>query len=228
MKMIAALFSKKNPLVLGFLISLMGALPLGYINVISLQVLLEQGNWASLSFILGIISVQYFVLTTVNKITEWLVNQEKLLLLIDLFTILFLWAIGLYFITDTANHENSSLYHFKLAQYPFLLGLFFNGLNFIQWPYWSGIYIYLFRTAKLDTMKKTNTIFVLGALMGTSLGMFVFAHVGQFIIVTNQIKMSTYLDPIFMILFLMLALVQTVKFILKNDLVHTVKNRIRL
>lgn len=87
--MIAALLSKKNPLVLGFLISLIGALPLGYINVISLQILLEQGNLASLLFISGIITVQYFVLITVNKIAGWLVNQEKLLLLLEVFSIPF-------------------------------------------------------------------------------------------------------------------------------------------
>jgi hypothetical protein len=74
MKMIVALLSKKNPLILGFLISLMGSLPLGYINIISLQVLLEKGNWASLSFILGIVSIQYLVLKTINKVAGWLVN----------------------------------------------------------------------------------------------------------------------------------------------------------
>jgi hypothetical protein len=74
MKMIVALLSKKNPLTLGFLISLMGSLPLGYINIISLQVLLEKGNWASLSFILGIVSIQYLVLKTINKVAGWLVN----------------------------------------------------------------------------------------------------------------------------------------------------------
>ena len=214
--MIAALLSKKNPLLLGFLISLMGALPLGYVNVISLQILLEQGNWASLSFIIGIITIQYFVLKTVNKIAGWLVNQEKLLLFIDLFTILFLLAIALYFTTNTANHKNISLSNFKLAQYPFLLALLLNILNFIQWPYWSGIYIYLFRTAKLENKKNTNNIFIVGALLGTSLGMFLFSHVGQFLIVENQIKMNLYLNPTFMILFFILALVKTVQFILKN------------
>jgi hypothetical protein len=226
--MIAALLSKKNPLVLGFLISLIGALPLGYINVISLQILLEQGNLASLLFISGIITVQYFVLITVNKIAGWLVNQAKLLLLIDVFTILFLLAIGLYFMSNATNYDSSSLSRFKLAQHPFLLALFLNGLNFIQWPYWSGIYVYLFRTAKLDTHKITNNTFIIGAVLGTCLGMFLFAHVGQFLIVANQIKMSLYLTPIFMTLFLFLALVQTIKFILKNNLLLNVKNRIRL
>lgn len=228
MRLLDKYSQKNNPLLLGFFISLIGALPLGYINVISLQVLLEQGNWASLLFILGIVTVQYFVLQTVHKIAGWLVNQERLLMLIDLFTILFLFAVGLYFMSDTTNQENSNLSHSKLAQYPFLLALFLNGLNFIQWPYWSGIYIYLFRTAKLDTQKTTNTIFIIGAILGTCLGMFLFAHVGQFLIIANQIKVSTYLTPIFMILFLFLALVQTVKFILKNNLLLNLKNRIRL
>lgn len=228
MKMIVALLSKKNPLILGFLISLMGSLPLGYINIISLQVLLEKGNWASLSFILGIVSIQYLVLKTINKVAGWLVNQEKLLQFIDVFTILFLFTIALYFMTNIANDKKISLSLFKLAQYPFLLAVFLNLLNFIQWPYWSGIYIYLFRTAKLDSQNSTNGIFILGATMGTSLGMFLFAHIGQFLIAANQIKISASLNTVFMILFLFIAVVQTVKFILKNDLLRTVKNRIRL
>ena len=80
--MIDALPPKKNPFVLGFLISLIGALPFGYINVISLQILLEQGKWASLSFIIGIIFIQYFVLKTVRKMAGWLISQQKLMLFI--------------------------------------------------------------------------------------------------------------------------------------------------
>jgi len=225
MNLITVLFSKKKPMVLGFSISLLGALPLGYTNVISLQILLEQGNWASLSFILGIIFVQYFVLKMVYKIARWLVNQKKLLLFIDLFTILFLLFIGLYFMTNSANEQNISLSNLILIQYPFLLAVFLNLLNFIQWPYWSGIYIYLFRTAKLDDQIKTTNKFILGALLGTSLGMFLFAHVGQFLIVANQIKVSSYINPVFMILFLFLATVQTVKFIFKNSILQKEINR---
>lgn len=220
MKLTAVLLSKKKPLLLGFSISLLGALPLGYTNVISLQILLEQGNWASLSFIFGIIFVQYFVLKIVYKIAHWLVIQKKLLLFIDLFTILFLLALGLYFMTNNANHQNISLSNLILIQYPFLLAVFLNLLNFIQWPYWSGILVYLFRTAKLDNKQTTTNSFIIGALLGTSLGMLLFAHVGFYLIVANQIKISSYSSPIFMILFLFLAAVQTVKFIFKNSFFH--------
>jgi hypothetical protein len=113
-----------------------------------------------------------------------------------------------------------------LIQYPFLLAVFLNLLNFIQWPYWSGILVYLFRTAKLDNKQATTNSFIIGALIGTSLGMILFAHVGRYLIVENQIKISSYSNPIFMILFLFLAAVQTVKFIFKNSFFHKKTNRL--
>ncbi|SDH70032.1 hypothetical protein SAMN04488062_11248 [Flavobacterium omnivorum] len=103
---------------------------------------------------------------------------------------------------SSTNHQNISLSNLILIQYPFLLAAFLNILNFIQWPYWSGIYIYLFRTDKLDNQIKTRNKFIVGSLLGTSLGMFLFAPIGQFLIEANQIKISSYINTIFMILFL--------------------------
>jgi hypothetical protein len=58
MKVITKFIPKNNPLAVGFLISLIGALPLGYINAINLQILLEQGSHASFLFIAGILIIQ--------------------------------------------------------------------------------------------------------------------------------------------------------------------------
>ncbi|WP_354680820.1 hypothetical protein, partial [Mariniflexile fucanivorans] len=168
-------FNNKS-FVLGFIISLIGSLPLGYLNVIGLQILLEQGGLAVISFILGIIVVEFFVLKTVSFGAKWLVEQKKLLLFIDIFTILFLASISFYFMSNINNENSFSLSQLHLAQYPFILGVLLNGLNAIQWPYWSGIYIYIFRTKKLKTTKKANYIFIIGALIGTGIGMLIFAY----------------------------------------------------
>ena len=97
MKLLDKIAPKKNPLLLGILISLMGSLPLGYINVISLQILLEQGNWATVSFISGIVFIEFFVLKAVSFGAKWLVEQKKLLLFIDVFTIVFFFTFCHYF-----------------------------------------------------------------------------------------------------------------------------------
>jgi threonine/homoserine/homoserine lactone efflux protein len=216
MKLISKYAPDNKPFLLGFLISLIGALPLGYINVISLQLLLEKGNWATFSFILGIVTVEYFVLILVSKIAKWLVEQKKLLLLIDVFTMVFFWVIGFYFLANTGNNKNFSLSELNVAYYPFALGLLLNCLNFIQWPYWSGIFIVLFRTEKLKRNAKQVYIFVIGALLGTFLGMLTFAYSSKYLIVENNIEIHSYLNIIFASLFFTLAFVQMIKMIYKK------------
>jgi threonine/homoserine/homoserine lactone efflux protein len=216
MKLLDKYAPKNSPFLLGFGISLMGALPLGYINVISLQILLEQGNWATVSFISGIVFIEFFVLKAVSFGAKWLVEQKKLVLFIDVFTIVFFLVIAIYFITNIGNDKNFSLAQLQLAQFPFILGLLLNSLNFIQWPYWSGIYIYLFRTEKLDPHCNDNSLFIIGAMIGTLAGMLLFAHTLNYFLVENNIQMSTYLNPIFAILFLVLAIGQIGKLFLKK------------
>ncbi len=186
----------------------MGSLPLGYINVISLQILIEQGNWAVVSFILGIIVIEYFVLKAVGFCAKWLIEQKKLLLFIDVFTIVFFIGIAIYFFMNIGNDKTVSLSQFQLVKFPFVLGLLLNSLNFIQWPYWAGIYIYLFRTNKLGTHVKDNTIFIVGAMFGTMVGMLIFAHTGNFILIENKIEINKYLNSVFASLFMALAIGQ--------------------
>ncbi len=121
-----------NPILLGFFISLLGSLPLGYINVVGLQILLEQGNISHLLFVLGIVFIQFFMLKSVSIGAKWLVKQKNLLLFIDVFTVLFFALLSYYFFTNY-NVATSSLSQFPLSGYPFLLGLFLNVL-----------YLYLF------------------------------------------------------------------------------------
>lgn len=207
---------KNSPFALGFLISLMGALPLGYINVISLQILLEQGNWSTVSFISGIVFIEFFVLKAVSFGAKWLVEQKKLLLFIDVFTIVFFLSIGYYFFSNINNDKNFSLSQLQLAQFPFILGLLLNSLNFIQWPYWSGIYIYLFRTKKLDPRCNDNSIFIMGAMIGTLAGMLLFAHTGKYFLLENKAQFNKYLNTIFAILFLVIAIGQVIKVFIKR------------
>ncbi|MGM5469707.1 hypothetical protein ACS386_05475 [Flavobacteriaceae bacterium LMO-SS05] len=207
---------KNNSFLLGFIISFVGSLPLGYLNVIGLQILIEQGNFAIISFILGIIVVEFFVLKIVSVVAKWLVKQKKLVLFIDIFTILFLASIAGYFISNISNNTNSSVSQLQLLQYPFILGLLLNSLNAMQWPYWSGIYIYVFRTKKLKLTKKANLIFIIGALIGTGFGILFFVYGGQYILVKNNIEITPYLNPIFAVVFIILAGIQIAKLFLNK------------
>lgn len=213
---------KKNTFALGFFISLMGTLPLGYLNVIGLQILLEKGNWAASSFIFGIVAVEFFVLKIAAFGAKWLVEQKKLLLFIDIFTIIFFSSIAIYFYFNIGNEKNFSLSQLQLIQFPFVLGLALNSLNFMQWPYWSGMYLYLFRTEKIKPQTNQNSIFILGALLGTFAGMMLFAQTGNYFLIDKKAAIGKYLNIIFTFLFLGLAFIQFVNLFWKRRKVNLI------
>lgn len=213
---------KKNAFVLGFFISLMGTLPLGYLNVIGLQILLEKGNWAASSFIFGIVAVEFFVLKIAAFGAKWLIEQKKLLLFIDIFTIVFFSSIAIYFYFNIGNEKNFSLSQLQLIQFPFVLGLALNSLNFMQWPYWSGMYLYLFRTEKIKPQTNQNNIFIMGALLGTFAGMMLFAQTGNYFLIDKKAEIGKYLNAIFTFLFLGLTLIQFVNLFWKRRKVNLI------
>lgn len=182
--------------VLGFLISLLGSLPLGYINVVGLQILLEKGFSKHLFFIIGIISIQFFVLKFVSISAKWLVRQKKLILYIDVFTVVFFALITYYFFTKTSE-QSASLTQFPLANYPFLLGLFLNSLNFIQWPYWAGIYIYLFGQRNSRNLKIIIINLLLGSYWAHVLGCS-FLHTVRSLSFYKVISISTTISTVFL------------------------------
>ena len=216
MKLFINLISNKKPFWLGLFISFFGSLPLGYLNVIAFEILLEQGSIASFFFITGVVIIELFVLWTISKFAKWLVEQKKLLVVIDVFTILFFLGIACYLYFTLNSQSHTSISEVTLSKFPIMLGLLLNGLNFIQWPYWSGIYLYLFRTNKLSDNKKSNILFIIGALLGTYLGMFTVIYVGKFVFEAHVKLLNPFLNVIFVLLFLVLGLIQLAQFSIKQ------------
>lgn len=216
MKRVTNHISNKHPFWLGFFISFLGSIPLGYLNVIGLEIMLERGAVDAFLFISGVIIIELFVLWILSKLAKWLIKQRKLLLLIDVFTIVFFLGIAYYFYDTFNTNTNFSLTQLQLAKYPIVLGLILNSLNFMQWPYWSGIYLYLFHTNKLSESPKSSMVFILGALIGTFTGMLAFVYLGKYIFEDIKTILSQYLNIVFTILFLILGLIQLAQFSVKQ------------
>ena len=191
-------------------------MPLGYLNIIGIKILLEQGLIDTFLFISGVVIFELFVLWTVSRFAKWLVEQKKLLLVIDVFTMLFFLGIAFYLYLTLNSDSSSPLSKISQSKFPIVLGLLLSSLNFIQWPYWSGVYLYLLRTKKLSESKKSNVIFILGALIGTYVGMLINAYLGKFIFEDNVGILSPYLNLFFIFLFLALGLIQLAKFSIKQ------------
>ena len=161
----------KNILV-GFVVSFLGSIPLGYLNVIGFDIYNQSGLNSLIPYLLGVISVEVFVIFFTLIFAEQLMNNKKLLKYIEGFSVIFMFLLAYIFYASATNTETQST---VLNEYrnrtPYFVGIFFSALNFVQVPFWVGWNLYLLNGnwIKVDGAKKY--FYVFGTLIGTFFGM---------------------------------------------------------
>lgn len=196
----------------GFLVSFIGSIPLGYLNVIGFEIYSKLGMNSLIFFLFGVIFVEMFVIYFTLIFAKQLVNNKKLLKIIDFFAIFFLLIIG-YSFYSTANQliEQQGILE-KYAMYsPFLIGVFLSGINFLQVPFWTGWNLYLINGNCISIVKKLKLYYIAGTLIGTFMGMLSLVLLLN-TLAQNTTSFSKYVIPVVIpLFFVVLALVQIVK-----------------
>ena len=76
----------------GFLVSFIGSIPLGYLNVIGFDIYNSTGIRSTLLYLLGVICIECCVIFLTLVFANTLHKKEKLLKFIEGFSILFLFV----------------------------------------------------------------------------------------------------------------------------------------
>lgn len=201
----------KNILV-GFLVSFIGSVPLGYLNIIGFEIYSELGINSLVFYLLGVISVEVFVIYFTLSFANRLVNNKKMMKIIDFFAILFLLFLGYSFYAHSNQTTESQNDLEKFIKYaPFLVGVFLNGVNFLQVPFWTGWNLYLINGEYITVDKRLKYYYVFGTLVGTFFGML------SLVVILNLFSQSTagfsrYIVPVIIpLFFVVLALIQMYK-----------------
>ncbi|MFV8270628.1 hypothetical protein ACNQGP_11935 [Flavobacterium sp. GT2N3] len=197
---------------IGFLVSFIGSIPLGYLNVIGFEIYSKQGMNSLVFFLLGVIFVEMFVIYFTLIFAKQLVKNKKLIKIIDFFAIFFLLILGYSFYSNSSQTIGQHGILEKYAMYsPFFIGIFLNCINFLQVPFWTGWNLYLMNGNYILTVKKLKLFYVSGTLIGTFFGML------TLILILNSLSQNTtsfskYVMPIIIpSFFVVLAFVQMIK-----------------
>lgn len=159
----------KNILV-GFIVSFIGSIPLGYLNIIGFQIYAEFGIENVVQYLLGVIFVEAFVVYFTLIFANRLVSNIKLMRVIDVFGVFFLLFLAYSFYSYSNQTAANSNYLQKYMIYsPFLIGLLLSSINFLQVPFWTGWNLYLINGNYITTTFKFY--YVGGTLAGTFAGM---------------------------------------------------------
>lgn len=159
--------SLKN-IAVGFTVSFLGSIPLGYLNVVGYHVYSKSGMYELLLFLLGVILIEAIVIYLTVIFTQQILRKQKLIKAIELFSIVFMLALA-YIFYASGNDEMAPVKGFRQYSSTFVLGLVLSGFNFLSVPFWTGWNLYLLNEKRIDIGKKA--VYVLGTMLGTFAGM---------------------------------------------------------
>lgn len=196
----------------GFIVSFLGSLPLGYLNIIGVEVFSKFGMNSLVSFLVGVIIAQTVVVYFTVIFSNQLVNNKKLMKAIDFFAVLFLLLLAYLFYINSNQTAAEHDYLGDYARYsPFLIGMVLCTLNFLQIPFWMAWNLYLMNANHISLVRKLKYHYIFGTLVGTFWGMFA-AILALDSLSQNTFSFSKYIMPVCIpLFFVVLAFFQTFK-----------------
>ena len=211
----------------GMLISFLGCLPLGTLNVTAMQIGLQESIKEALLFSLGCLLVEMFYVRLSLIGIEWIQKQVKLMRIMEWLTLAIIIALAAgSFIAASkeGHHQKNEILNNSLHR--FLLGMLMSSISPAQIPFWFGWSSVLFQKGVLQPVKRQYNFYIVGIGLGTLLGNAVFIFGGQ-LIAKNISDSQAYINWFIGGVFTITAIIQTVKMILHKDGVSKLEGKNR-
>jgi hypothetical protein len=196
----------------GFLVSFVGSLPLGYLNIAGLEIYAGGFETARLFwYLLGVVSVEIVIIYLTLIFAGRLIEQKRLMRFIEAFSVLFIFALAVFFYMTTLSLDE--IPNRTVTVYwgwpGFLIGIGLSSINFQQLPFWTGWNLYLLNKHHIQTRGSGKYFYVAGTAVGTFCGML------AFILALTKLGtsfFSGYLMQIIALAFAIIGVVQAWKF----------------
>ena len=186
---------------IGFLVSFIGSIPLGYLNLVGLEIYSGSGLHDLVFFLFGVIFVESFVIYFTLLFAKQLIKNHKLMKIIDFFAIGFMFVLAFLFYSsfNQVTKSNDDLRQYLIYS-PFFIGVLLNCFNFLQLPFWTSWNLYLLNGGYITVEKKLKYYYIAGTLIGIFLGMFSLIVLLKTFFEKNY-QFSKYVMPVFIPLF---------------------------
>lgn len=208
----------------GMLVSFLGSLPLGTLNVAAMQISVTDGITAAMLFSLGSLTAEIVYVRLSLVAMDWVRKQEKLFKILEWVTLAIVLALAIssfYAATHPSEEKNAILSRSTLPH--FVLGLVMSAVNPVQIPFWFGWSTILFTKKILLPRSDHYNTYIIGIGIGTFVGNCIFIFGGQLIankISNNQHVLSWVIGSIFTIT----AIIQIWRIWKKRDAVHRIEH----
>jgi len=204
----------------GLMISFLGSLPLGTLNIAAMQIGIQESIMHALYFSFGSLLVEMIYVRISLVGVDWIRKQEKLMKAMEWFTLIIILALAAgSFIAAASKGDEAKNVFLQNTMHRFLLGMFMSAINPVQIPFWFGWSTVLFTKKILEPVKSQYNIYIIGIGLGTLAGNCIFIFGGKWLVqrISNS---QQYLNWVIGSIFAITALIQAIKMIRRKDAVH--------
>ena len=195
----------------GMLISFLGTLPMGTLNVTAMQIGIQESIENALLFALGSLTVEMIYVRISLVGIDWVSRQVKLVRAMQWITLAIIISLAVGSIM-AALHPSDAVKNVVLQNklHRTLLGMFMCAINPVQIPFWFGWSAVLFSKKILQPMAAQYNSYIVGIGIGTLMGNCVFIFGGRFLVKHIQ-NSQAYLNWVIGAIFTITAFIQLYK-----------------
>lgn len=171
----------------GMLISVLGSLPLGSLNVAAMQIGISENLKNAFKFSVGVMLVEVIYVRVSLTGMDWVVRNKTLFTVLEWATVVLFLVLGISsFLAarKTAKAKTSLLLNNKMDR--FFLGAFMSAINPVQIPFWFLWSTYLLSNKVLMPDGWQFTWYTIGIGIGTLMGEAIYIFAGRWLM--NKLK----------------------------------------
>jgi threonine/homoserine/homoserine lactone efflux protein len=200
----------------GMMVSFLGSLPLGTLNVAAMQISVQEGIRHAINFSLGSLLTEMIYVRISLVGINWVRKQKILFKWLEWITlgIVLALAIGSFIAATREHHAKNIMLNNNMHR--FWLGLFMSAISPMQIPFWFGWSTVLFTKKILLPSNNYYNLYIIGIGLGTLMGNCVFIFGGKYIVEklnANQHILNWVIGGIFALT----AVIQLIKIIFHKD-----------
>lgn len=205
------------------LVSFLGSLPLGTLNIAAMQISVSDGVTSAMLFSLGSLLAEIIYVRVSLVAMNWIRKQERVLKALEWITLMIVVALAVssYYAALHPNVQENVVLSSSLPK--FILGFVMSALNPVQIPFWFGWSTVLFTKKILLPRGDHYNLYISGIGFGTFIGNCVFIFGGILIANTisrNQDILNWAIGSIFTIT----AILQLWRILKKKDPIHLLEH----
>ena len=170
----------------GLLISFLGSLPLGTMNVAAIHIAVQDGLYAAMLFSTGAVLIEITYVRIALVAMGWIAVQHKLFKLFEWLTVLLLLALAAGSFIAAVRMSGIGKALPVHTNHPFLLGILLSATNPLHISFWFGWSTILLNKHILLPRNADYNIYVAGIGIGSLMGFCVFIFGGNYLV--NQLK----------------------------------------